>query len=172
MKRYTFANQISSFLANKVDSIALFSTDVGFIEDASEGQEFNVLKYGDFGLDLYGNGLVVSKVFSEENPDAVRAFIEATLRGINYTFENPNEAAEIVAKSAPGQSAESLITYIPPSQELVVTPDTQANGLGTMTDERWTATEELLLEYAGQENSVSLEELFSSEYLPETPILP
>jgi NitT/TauT family transport system substrate-binding protein len=170
--RLTFANLIPSFLSNRVDAIALFSTDIGFIEESSEGQEFDVLKYGDFGLDLYGNGLVIQNDYLESNPDAIRAFVEVTLRGINYTLDNPEEAAEIVAKHAPGQTAESLLTYIPPAEELVVTSDSQSNGLGTMTEERWEATEELMTTYGGQENEVSLDELYVDDFLPSSPVFP
>jgi len=57
-----------------------------------------VLPYSDFLTDLYGNALAVSKKKATENPDQVRRFNAAMLKGLEYSIDHPDEAGEIFAK--------------------------------------------------------------------------
>jgi NitT/TauT family transport system substrate-binding protein len=49
--------------------------EVGFTMD-----ELFVLKYSDFGADMYGLALVTPKKFADENPDTVRGVVRASIR--------------------------------------------------------------------------------------------
>ena len=51
--------------------------------------------FADHGLDLYSNGIGATETYLKENPEVVKAFVRATLRGYQYTFKHPDEAAEI-----------------------------------------------------------------------------
>ena len=53
-------------------------------------------------MDLVSNGLITNQTTLDENPDSVRAMIQATLKGIQYTVENPDEAYEISKKYVEG----------------------------------------------------------------------
>jgi len=63
------------------------------------GEELVTLELAEYGLaPYYGTGIIVSDEFAEDQPDAVRAWIEATRRIYRWCFENKEQAArEMVA---------------------------------------------------------------------------
>jgi NitT/TauT family transport system substrate-binding protein len=65
--------------------------DVGFKMD-----ELFVLKYSDFGADLYGLALVTTKRFADENPDTVKGVVKALNEGTKDVIANPDKALELM----------------------------------------------------------------------------
>ena len=49
--------------------------------------------------------LVPKSLYLKENPEAVKAFVRATLRGYQYAFQHPAEAAELIQKHAKALNA-------------------------------------------------------------------
>jgi len=80
-----------------VDAIGQFAVGVPLIEAAAQGQEANFLAYSEFMSDLYGNSLVTSTELAQNDPDLVERFRDALFRGLEYSIDNPQEAAEILA---------------------------------------------------------------------------
>src|SRR5690606_7133328 len=62
-----------------------------------EAGSVRVFAYSDTLPELYGSGLGCSRSLAEQDPDLVRAFNRAALRGLQYAVENPDEAGEIFA---------------------------------------------------------------------------
>src|ERR1700687_2239968 len=60
-----------------------------------------VLKYSDFGADMYGLALVTTKKFAEENPEAVRGVVAALNRGTKDTIASPQKALELLKARDP-----------------------------------------------------------------------
>src|SRR6201985_1816252 len=45
-------------------------------------KQLRFIKFGDYGMDLYSNGIVVSRKFIEEHPEAVKGFLQALNHGV------------------------------------------------------------------------------------------
>ncbi len=93
-------NQVEIFAAGDEDAI------VGYIANEpvqlqSLGYDLNVFAVSDY-VDLVSNGLITNQTTLDENPELVRAMIGATIKGIKYTVENPDEAYEISKKYVEG----------------------------------------------------------------------
>ncbi|BCJ64536.1 ABC transporter substrate-binding protein [Polymorphospora rubra] len=58
-----------------------------------------VLPYSDIMTDLYGNVLITSTKLANEEPDKVRRFTQALLKGLEYSIAHPQEAGEILHKN-------------------------------------------------------------------------
>lgn len=69
--------------------------------EAAAGKQVTMLPYSDHMRDLYGNALGTTAKLARENPDLVRRFRDATLRGLRWTIDNPDAAGEIMAKHNP-----------------------------------------------------------------------
>ena len=65
--------------------------EVGFKMD-----DLFVIKYSDFGADLYGLALVTTKKFADENPDTVRGVVKALNQGTKDTIASPQKALELL----------------------------------------------------------------------------
>ncbi|MCO5175463.1 MAG: ABC transporter substrate-binding protein [Thermomicrobiales bacterium] len=50
---------------------------------------------------LISNGIVVTEAMLNDNPDVARAIVAATLEGVQYTLDHPDEALEIAKKFVP-----------------------------------------------------------------------
>src|SRR5438105_548257 len=63
--------------------------------DVIKGAEVKCLLLGDHGLDIYANGIGVKEEFLRQNPEVVRGFVRAALRGWKDALANPEEAATL-----------------------------------------------------------------------------
>lgn len=61
-----------------------------------DGRKLGALRYRDFKLDLYGNGIVTSEKLIAANPDLVRRFVRATYQGYAQMRANPKEAVDLI----------------------------------------------------------------------------
>ena len=60
-----------------------------------------VLKYSDFGADMYGLALVTRKKFADENPQTTRAVVKALNQGTKDTIADPQKALELLKARDP-----------------------------------------------------------------------
>ena len=90
---------LPSLLANgRADAICQFSVGEPLIAAATAPKKIVRINYKDVGLDYYGNGIIASDEMIAKNPDQVRAFVRATIKGMKDAFANPADAATIMAK--------------------------------------------------------------------------
>jgi NitT/TauT family transport system substrate-binding protein len=90
--------------AGSVDAIGQFVVGKPTVEKVAAGKKAVLLSYSDYLTDLYGNCLTTSKKLARENPDLVKRFRDALLKGLEYAINNPAEAAKILVKYQPGQN--------------------------------------------------------------------
>jgi NitT/TauT family transport system substrate-binding protein len=93
-------------VSGQVDGIGQFVVGRPLIEAAADGRDAVVLPYGDLLPDLYGNMLVTSRELADRDPELVRRFSGALLKGLAYAIEHPDEAGRILRKFQPTQNAE------------------------------------------------------------------
>jgi NitT/TauT family transport system substrate-binding protein len=93
------AQQMGQGLASgSIHAATQFVVGKPAIEAAAQGKKVVVLPYSDYLNDLYGNGLAVTKKALKDDPDRVKRFNEAMLKGLKFAIENPAEAAKIYTK--------------------------------------------------------------------------
>jgi len=73
--------------------------------------KFKVFDPKDYGFDFYGGLLFTSKKELKDNPQRVKSFYDASIRGWNYAFENIEETAKIIYDkyNTQNKTLESLI---------------------------------------------------------------
>ncbi|MEU4562743.1 ABC transporter substrate-binding protein [Actinoplanes sp. NPDC023936] len=105
--------QLPALLASgRVDALSTFLIGARGIEKAAGGKKTVVLPYSAFLAGLYGNGLVTTTAVIEKDPDLVRRFRDAALRGLRYTMEHPDEAAQILKKAQPAADVTAAVGEI------------------------------------------------------------
>lgn len=60
-----------------------------------------VFQYSDYGLPFYGNALVVSSTLAKNHPEAVKAFVRATIKGMRDVIADNQAGIEAVKKRDP-----------------------------------------------------------------------
>ena len=88
--------------SGRADFGGFYSTWEG-VQAKLNGPKLNCFTEPDYGVP--GNadtiGVITSDKTISSNPDLVKKFVEATKKGYEYAYSNPDDAAEILVKEAP-----------------------------------------------------------------------
>lgn len=105
---------------------------------AAKGFENTNFLFADYNLPLVAETLTVKQSTIDSERDKLKAFLIAEIKGWRDAVANPAESArlavEVYGKDQKLDLAEQTKEAIA-QNDLVVSPDTQANGLFTMTDQ-------------------------------------
>ena len=69
------------------------------------GDKVGTIDMNDQGVAMLEDMIFCTKDFAEKNPNTVRAFVSASLKGWKYACEHPDEAAELVYKAGSSVSS-------------------------------------------------------------------
>ncbi|MCD6400825.1 MAG: ABC transporter substrate-binding protein [Anaerolineales bacterium] len=83
-------NQVEALTANQVDASVIYVTNEP-VQLKAMGYDVDLLRVADY-VQLASNGLITNETTIKDNPDLVRRMVRATLRGINFTINHPDEA--------------------------------------------------------------------------------
>jgi len=64
------------------------------------GLEVNVIEVSDY-IDMVSNGIVTNETTIRENPDLVRRLVRASLNGLEYALDHPDETFAIARQAVP-----------------------------------------------------------------------
>ncbi|MEZ4570657.1 MAG: ABC transporter substrate-binding protein [Thermomicrobiales bacterium] len=91
--------QATALLGGHVDAVMGYVNNEP-IQIRSAGMPVRTFPVGDVSP-LVANGLVVTDEYLDEEPDVVRALVEATLKGVQYAIDNPEETVQIAKDYVP-----------------------------------------------------------------------
>jgi NitT/TauT family transport system substrate-binding protein len=162
---YNFGAIVPSFLTGKVDaSIGYYFGEYLAARTESKDKPVLFLRLSEFGVKTYANGIVANNDFMAKDPKAVEAFVKTSLRALEYTYKNPDEAAGYAAKYTETPKAllkEQLTLAI----ELMDTPEARQAGYGAMSKEKWASTQRLQVEFGGQKETVPDDKLWTNKFV-------
>ena len=79
--------QQTLLLTKEIDAIAPYTIFV--LPNLKQGyppDRLNINRFVDYGLDLYGNAVIVTSAYLDEKPDQVKAFLRALTQGLQDTI--------------------------------------------------------------------------------------
>lgn len=133
--------QVETLLADRVTAVVGYANNEP-VQLAQQGVDTNVIYVADY-VDLVANGIVTNEQTLVDNPQLVRGFVHAFLRGLQDTLDNPDEAFEM---------SKTYVEGLEDSRRAVLDaslPLWQAETLGFTSPDSWTRTQDVLLR-AGQ----------------------
>ncbi|MGI0493076.1 ABC transporter substrate-binding protein [Alkalinema pantanalense CENA528] len=156
-------------LKGDVDAVSGFATTVvpSLEKAGKKPEEFNVFYYTDYGLDLYGNAIVVKKAFLDQNPEVVKSFLRAYVKGFQDTLKDPVAALASVTKAGDAlmdANAEKRRLQIA-LQQLYVTPESEKVGVGGIDPARLEKTIQQVATVLGVEPP-PVDKVFNAGFLP------
>ena len=122
-------------LQGKVDAVSGFYTSVipSLIKGGKTMDDIQIFFYDEFGLDFYGNGILVKQDFMTKNPDAIKAFLKAYFRGMQEVVKDPTAALDLVVSTDQSKlmdrDAEKLRLKLA-IERMYVTSEVEAAGFG------------------------------------------
>jgi NitT/TauT family transport system substrate-binding protein len=131
------------------------------------------INYGDYGMDLYSNAIIVPKKLTKDNPAAVRGLLAAINHGLEDTLKDPDAAVASVTKREP------LINAKVERERLDATlademnhPEIAKIGLGNVDADRLKRSIDILVEADNLPRTPSVDEIFTPAFLPPVADLP
>jgi NitT/TauT family transport system substrate-binding protein len=128
--------------AGEVDAITGFSFTcyVDLKDHGVPPDDLALLLMADYGVELYGDAIMVSPVFAQEKPEAVRAFLRAYVRALKDAMRDPLRAVEAVLHRAEGFSKDVELERLRMAiRDNIVTPAVKASGFGGIESARFAA---------------------------------
>jgi len=154
---------------HEVDAIIgqIFNTTLELKAKGIDPSQVHSFLYRDYGLDLYGNGIAASPNFLKEHPDAVKAFIRASIKGFQDMIKDPDLAVQMTMKYQPLLNASIERDRLKLAMECcIVTPDVRKNGIGVVDPARITRTIGILVKSFGLPETPKDSTVFDASYLP------
>jgi NitT/TauT family transport system substrate-binding protein len=135
--------------------------------------ELRTLLLADFGLELYGNGIAATEDTIAKNPDVLKRFVRASLKGWKFALANPQKAAADEIQYVPTLKPEGVIAELGVVGDLAVTADTKKNGLGWFDPAKMKANVDFVTKYIGVSGTQpAATDIYASGFLPATPVMP
>ena len=134
---YTF--NVGPFIADKQLVQQCYITSEPFAVKKEGGFEPVVLLMSDHGYANYGETIETRRELLESNPDLVKRFVEASIKGWYSYLKDPAPGNELIKKDNPEMTDDQLAFGVAKMQEygIIVSGDAEAKGIGAMSLEHW-----------------------------------
>lgn len=143
-----------------IDLLTVFSTNEPILA-VQQGFPVDVFIPFDYGVQASANALFTTTNFRQDNPEVVCGMVRAIAKGWQYAFDNPQEAVDIVIAVDPDNlTAEKESASLEAVQRSVLSEAALADGIGTMTAERWQTVEGVIRQYGGFEADIDLDAVY------------
>jgi NitT/TauT family transport system substrate-binding protein len=155
-----------ALISGKVDAIGGYvGSYVPSIEIRGK-QQARILWFADYGVSVVSNGVIVHNDLIKSDPDLLRAFVPASIKGFLYGRQHPDEAVAAVMKYSPTADAAIIKREFEVSWKTWVTPATKGKPLGWESDASWASTIEVLKQYGGVTAPLTPSQLYTNEFVP------
>lgn len=123
--------------ASLVFNVTSYLNILGLGQDPDK--DFKWFPYGEAGLDIYSNGVMVSPKLLKEHPDAVKGLVSAIAKAMADVIANPAEGVDIIVKTEPLSNGELELKRLDFAlNNLIYSAESKANGIGAIDPERLT----------------------------------
>jgi NitT/TauT family transport system substrate-binding protein len=130
-------------------------------------KDFKWFSFGDYGLDLYSNGLMVSRKLLASNPKAVAGLVRAVNKAVIAVGKDQNAGMKATVNydnliNAEVEKRRLKYSY----EELIVSPEMKEIGVGDIKDDRMARAIGMVVEGYQLSRTPTPAEVFSREFLP------
>lgn len=156
---YHGANELTS---GNMDAMSgMFATNEP-VQAEMDGDALNLIYYKDYGVDVYSNVIFTTGEFAKNNPDLVARFVRATMKGYQFSIENPEKAAEFSAKFDPTLDVAFQTLTMNAQIPFIATGDAP---IGSMDADVWETTQRILLDFDLIPAEVDLNSVYTNEFV-------
>lgn len=160
--------QIPSLTSGRVDAVVGFANNEPLkLEHA--GYQVTQIPAWDY-FSLVGHGLITGETTVQKNRKLVAKMVQATLKGMRYTLDHPEESLEICFKHlkeiGPEQRETEKKVFLE-SLKLWESELTKTHGLGYSDLKAWEESQQLMLEMGLIKRTVPVEKYVDRSFLPK-----
>jgi NitT/TauT family transport system substrate-binding protein len=156
-------SMVPALLQGQVDAI-LGSIDAYQIQLEAQGAQLDNFKFADYGVPTVSTSIFANDTYIKENPEVIKKFIAASLKGWSFALDNPEKAVKDLKVVFPEMNEKLAASELAAITSLFCSGG--AKYIGKAEDALWVKTQELLSEVkllpAGQDPK----SYYTNAYLP------
>lgn len=156
-------------VAGQVDAVTGFSylSAVNLRDQGIPADDLTVLRFADYGCPAYGAVLIVNPKFAAEKPEAVHAFLRATVKGLRRTIKDPGAAIDaVMAQMNGGERPLELERLRIVLRDNILTNEVRRNGFGAADATRLNQSITALAHDRKFREKPLASDIFDSSFLP------
>jgi NitT/TauT family transport system substrate-binding protein len=156
-------SMVPALLQGQVDAI-LGSMDAYQIQAEAQGAELDNYRFADYGVPTVSTSIFANEAYIKDNPEVVKKFIAASLKGWGFAIDNPEKAVK------------DLKTVFPEMNEKLAASELAAIGplfcsggakyLGKAEEAHWVRSQQLLAEVKLLPEGQDPKSYYNNAYLP------
>jgi NitT/TauT family transport system substrate-binding protein len=154
-------NQVEALVAEREDAVVVYANNEP-IQMQAQGYDVDVLRVADY-MALASNGLITNEETLSQNPDLVRGMVQAILKGISSTLQEPDQAYEISKQYVEGldQADETVQKQI-----LMASIEFwRAGTLGLSNPLAWENMQKVLLDMGMYDQALDLDKAYTNAFI-------
>ncbi len=128
--------------------------------------DLSVLKYSDFGANMYGLALVTTKKFADENPETVRGVVKALNQGTKDTIADPAAALALMQARDPMMKPDIEKVRLDLALDLTKTKYVIENGLSVVDPKKLQFTIDAIAEAYNLPQKPDPATVYTDKFLP------
>jgi NitT/TauT family transport system substrate-binding protein len=130
-------------------------------------EDVRIIRYSDYGLDVYSNGIIANQALLRDHPEAVAGFVRAALRGWREAVEDPKTATEYLTKRdklIDGEIELERLKFLLATE--VMTDHARKYGIGASDPERMVKNIATITESFGLTEPPALSVVYDPRFVP------
>jgi NitT/TauT family transport system substrate-binding protein len=165
MTQVTIGYDLTPLFNGDVDLTTVYATNEPMLAQAQGFETVVFLPY-DYGIETSSEALFTTDAYLQANPQVVCGMVRAIRRGWEWAVANPEAAVDIImAAGGEGLNRESELGQFNAQLAHLITADTEAHGIGYMTQARWQMAEDVLRQQGALETDVDVTQVFTTQCL-------
>jgi len=169
LKLVELAEREQLMLDHQVDGAIGFDSTIFYKLQAKGASldDVTITYYADGGLDLYSNGIIVSRKMLAEHPDRIAGVVEACAKGWRDALKQPQDAIAALVEANPKASAElELARFAWIRSRQVATAAVLRNGLGHVERARVEKIIAQIRAQDGKNGPFDVAQVYSDKFMP------
>ena len=151
---------ITQILTDKVDAKMAYEMNDSVLLKL-EGEDVNVLKFRDYGVKVYADTIFTTKELIEKNPEKVKKFVNASIKGWQEAIKNPEKAIDELIKVNSSLNYDHQLGYLNGSIPIILTDEK----IGYSSEKTWQDMINNLYDFGTIKNKLDANKVFTNEFI-------
>lgn len=152
----------SQILTDKVDAKMAYEMNDAVLLKL-EGEEVNVLKFRDYGVKVYADTIFTTKEMIEKEPEKVRKFVNASIKGWKETINNPEKAIKQLLEVNSSLNYDHQLGYLKASIPIILTDEK----IGVSKETVWQDMIDNLYDFGSIKNKIKANEIYTNSFIEQ-----
>jgi len=156
--------KIAAVAEKRLDGVGDYTTGLPLYEKAAGKGNIAMMKWSDFGFDLYSMSIMASEKTMKERPKALKDFLEASYMGWRDVMADPKAALAIMKKRVPEIDVEAIGENMLIGLDLMKTKQYAEGGIGSIDDKKMCTSVDIVNTYMGLPKKVDCKDVYTRDF--------